>query len=91
MTEDIHKVTVEIARPRGSFPGRIETSYYTVANNTVTLVEENGVPVDKFKLTRKLVPNEDAAAVACVLTRRRYSKGGAGDFNRPLVYPKLVF
>jgi hypothetical protein len=55
----------------------------------VTLVEENGVSVDKYKLTRKLQPGEDARAVACALIRRRYSKGGAGDFNRPLQYPRL--
>jgi hypothetical protein len=89
MTEDVKKVTVEIARPRGSYPGRVEVGYYAVHDQVVTLVEPNGIAVDKYKLTRKLQPNEDAAAVACVLTRRRYSKGGAGDFNRPLQYPKL--
>jgi hypothetical protein len=39
---------------------------------------------------RKLRLGEDADAVACVLTRRRYAKP-RGDFNRPLVYPKLVY
>jgi hypothetical protein len=42
---DIRKVTIELARPRGNFPGKVETGYYTVADDTVTLVEENGVPV----------------------------------------------
>lgn len=87
---DIRKVTIELARPRGNFPGKIATGYYAVADDLVTLVEENGVPVDKHELCRKLKPGEDARAVACALTRQRYSKNNS-DFNRVLVYPKLRF
>ncbi len=87
---DIHKVTIELARPRGQFPGRVETGYYIVHDGTVTLVEENGVPVDKYKLSRKLAPGGDARAIACALTRQRYGKSN-GDFNRPLRYPKIGF
>jgi hypothetical protein len=85
------KVTITVAQPRGNFEGRVESSFYTVNDGTVTLVLENGIPVDKFKFSRKLKPGEDARAVACVLTRQRYSKGGSGDFNRKLIYPKVVF
>ena len=88
---DIQKVTITLARPRGNFEGRVESSFYTVNDRTVTLVEENGVPVDRFKLSRKLKPREDSRAVACALTRQRYSKGSSGDFNRPLQYPPLRF
>jgi hypothetical protein len=48
---DIQKVTIALARPRGNFEGRVETGHYTVNDGTVTLVEPNGVPVDKFKLS----------------------------------------
>jgi hypothetical protein len=85
------KVTITVAQPRGNFEGRVESSFYTVNDGTVTLVLENGIPVDKFKFSRKLKPGEDARAVACVLTRQRYSKGGSGDFNRKLIYPKVGF
>lgn len=88
---NIQKTTIELARPRGNFPGKVATSYYTANDGTVTLVEENGVPVDKYKLSRKLKPGEDARAVACALTRQRYSKGSSGDFNGPLHYPKIGF
>jgi len=88
---DIQKVTVTLARPRGNFEGRIGSSHYTVNDGTVMLAEENGVPVDRYKLTRKLKPGEDARTVACALTRQRYSGGGNGDFDRKLVYPKVVF
>jgi hypothetical protein len=88
---DIQKVTIQLDRPRGTFEGRVEASFYTVTDGSVVLVEENGVAVDRFKLTRKLKPGEDARAVACALTRQRYSKGGSGDFNRKLVYPKVGY
>jgi hypothetical protein len=88
---DIGKVTIQLARPRGTFEGRVESSFYTVNDGMVVLVEENGVPVDKYKLSRKLKPGEDARAVACALTRQRYSKGGSDDFNRKLIYPRVVF
>jgi hypothetical protein len=87
----IDKVTIQLQRPRGNFEGRVESSFYTVNDGVVMLVEENGVAVDRYKLTRKLKPGEDARAVACALTRQRYSKGGNGDFNRRLVYPKIGF
>jgi hypothetical protein len=87
---DIHKITIELARPRGSFPGKIATGYYAVADGTVTLFEENGVPVDKYKLSRKLPPGGDAKAVACNLLRSRYS-GQSSNFNRQLSYPKVGF
>jgi hypothetical protein len=87
---DIKKITIELARPRDSFPGKIATGHYTVNEGTVTLVEENGVPVDKYKLSRKLGPGEDARGAACNLLRSRHS-GSSVDFNRPLVYPPLKF
>jgi hypothetical protein len=87
----IDKVTIQMQRPRGNFEGRVESSYYVINDGTVILVEENGVAVDRHKLTRKLKPGEDARAVACALTRQRYS-GRAGDsFNRKLVYPKTGY
>jgi hypothetical protein len=88
---DIQKVTITLARPRGNFEGRVETGHYVVNDGTVMLVEPNGVPVDKYKLSRKLKPGEDVKGVACALTRQRSSKGSSGDFNRPLQYPPLRF
>ena len=87
----IHKVTIQLHRPRGSYEGRVETGYYTVAEDTVTLVEPNGVPVDKHKLVRKLEPGGDAKNIACALLRQRYSGSGSGNFNGRLSYPRLKF
>ena len=88
---DIHKVTVTVAQPRGNFYGRVEYGYYTVVDDVVTLVEPNGLPVDRYKLIRKLKPGEDVKGVACALTHQRYSKAGDGSFNRPLQYPRQRF
>jgi hypothetical protein len=88
---DIKKVMVELQRPKGQFPGRVEVGYYVVNEGTVVLVEQNGMPIDRHRLTRKLGPGADAKLTACMLMRQRYSKGGSGDFNRPLQYPVLKF
>jgi hypothetical protein len=85
---DINKITVQLAKPRGSFPGKIAEGYYVVNEDTVTLAESNGVSIDSYKLSRKLGPGEDARGAACNLLRSRYS-GRSGDFNRTLVYPPL--
>jgi hypothetical protein len=87
---DIKPVTITVARPRGNFHGKVETGWYTVNDGTVVLVEQNGVAIDRYKLTRKLRPGQDAHDIACLLMRQRYSKG-SGDFTRPLNYPKLVY
>ena len=47
---DIKSVTITVARPRGNFPGKVETGWYTVNDGIVMLV-----PVDRHKFTRKLV------------------------------------
>jgi hypothetical protein len=86
---DIHKITITLARPRGSFPGKVATGYYTVNEGTVTLVDENGVPVDRYKFSRKIAPNSDAKLTAYALVRQRNSRAGSDDFNRPLVYPRM--
>jgi hypothetical protein len=88
---DIKSVTITVARPRGSFPGKVETGWYTVNDGIVMLVHENGVPVDRYKFTRKLTPGADPKLIACSMLRDRYSGGKSGDFNRKLVYPKLVY
>ena len=87
---DIQKVRVELARPRGNFRGKVAEGWYTVHEGTVTLVEENGVPVDRYKLTMKLPPGGDARGAACRLLRSRYSTS-SGDFNLISTPEILIF
>ena len=86
----VQTVTIQLERPRGSFPGKVETGSYIVQDGTVLLVDKYGSPIDRVRFGRKLRPGEDAKAVACVLTRRRVS-GKSSSFNRPLRYPKTVY
>jgi hypothetical protein len=60
---DIKSVTITVARPQGSFPGKVETGWYTVNDGIVMLVHENGVPVDRYKFTRRLTPGANPKCV----------------------------
>lgn len=86
----IQTVTIQLERPRGQFPGKIEHGSYIVDDGTVFLVDKYGNPIDRVRFGRKLKPNEDAKAVACVLTRQRLW-GKSSSFNRPIQYPKMSF
>jgi hypothetical protein len=41
MTDEVHKITPEVAKRRGSFPGRIEIGYYCVTDGHVVLTDED--------------------------------------------------
>jgi hypothetical protein len=86
----IQTVTIQLERPRGNFPGKIGHGIYIVEDDTVMLVDKNGSPIDRVRFGRKLKPNEDAKAVACVLTRQRLSNKST-SFNRAISYPKTFY
>ena len=86
----VQTVTIQLERPRGQFPGKIGVGDYIVQDDTVLLVDKNGSPIDRVRFGRKLKPNEDAKAVACVLTRQRL-RGKSTSFNRPIQYPRLKY
>jgi hypothetical protein len=50
---DIHKITIQLARPRGNFHGRVEYGFYTAADGVVTLVGENGVDISSSARFRR--------------------------------------
>jgi len=86
---DVHKITIELAKPRGSFPGRVEIGYYCVADGHVVLTDENGKPIGTEK--RYLNPGGDARLVACAMLRQRSRarrSNRMSGFSRPLSYPK---
>jgi hypothetical protein len=87
---DIHKVRIQTAAPRGTFPGAVEFANYTIDGNTVMLVTEHGAPIDRHKFSRRLKSGEDAHAVAAVMLRQ-WKKPKSGGFNRALRYPKIGY
>jgi hypothetical protein len=95
MTE-VHKVTIEIKRPRGNFPGQVAFGYYTFVDGTVTLTDPKGAPADdgngKRYVRHGIAPGCERG-VACNLTRqlRDALRGGNSsapvDFSGPINYP----
>jgi hypothetical protein len=84
------KITIEVQRPRGSFPGRVEIGWYEVVDRHVVLTDENGRPVgDK----RYLNPGADARLIACAMLRQRSrgSRSSRSGFNRQISYPKTGY
>ena len=70
---DVHKITVQVRAPRGTFPGEVIEGWYCVVDNAVVLTDANGKPIngDKYHLT----PGQDAHLLACRLIRARRNSG----------------
>ena len=48
VTDEIHSVTIQIARPIGNDPGTVEQSHYFVEkDNVVVLCHRDGTPVTR--------------------------------------------
>jgi len=45
MPDDVHKITIEVPRPRGGDPGAVEEGYYCVADQHVVETDANGRPI----------------------------------------------
>ena len=87
---DVHKVTIQIRAPRGTFAGRVEIGYYCVTDSHVVLCDENGKPTGEDK--RYLNPGGDAKLIACSMLRaRRRSRATVSGFSDRLLYQKLKY
>jgi hypothetical protein len=88
MNDDVHKITIEMARPRGTFPGRVETGYYCVADGFVILTDEQGRPVGD----KQRVGDGDPRLIACMMLRQRKRLQSAfSDFSAPISYRKTKY
>ena len=93
---DVQFVAVQIARPKGNFPGQVCEGAFTVADGAVTLTDRKGKPAldpQGMKYSQKLGEGEDARAVAGRLTKKlRLALLGknlpARGFGMPIAYPK---
>jgi hypothetical protein len=88
MSEEVARITIQLAPPRGSFPGKVAQGHFKVIDGTAFLTYSDGTPIDRYRLTRKIPPGADARTVAGNLLRERYS-GSSSDFNLPLHYPRM--
>jgi hypothetical protein len=95
----VHKVIVQIKKPKGIFPGQVVYGYYTLEDRVVTLTDPDGKPAGDEtgkKYSRKLAPNEDSRAGACKMTKElRFALRGNSEpvngFEGKIQYPKAKF
>jgi hypothetical protein len=87
---EVHKITIQLQRPRGAFPGKVAIGHYCVADGFVILTDEAGKPTGDSK--RHLDADADARLIACrMLHRRESAKSSSSSFNGPIAYPKLRY
>ena len=87
---DVHKITIQIRPPRGSFPGEIAEGWYCIADGDVVLTDEKGKPLGDQK--RHLNPGDDARLIACRMLRgRRSSQRSISEWSSPISYPKAKY
>jgi hypothetical protein len=86
---DVHKLTIQITRPRGTFPGKVQIGYYVVADGYVVLTDEDGQGNGK----RLLNEGGDAKVIAIAMLRssRRYGHSRPFGFNDRLIYQRIKY
>jgi hypothetical protein len=85
---DVHKIVVEVARPRPPhFHGRIEVGYYVVVEGSVVLTDEQGRPIGE----RVRIGNGDPRGIACSMLRRRRKGSFTTDFDSPISYRRSKY
>ena len=90
MSNEIHRVVIQIKAPRGTYGGEVAIGHYWVADGFVVLTDETGRPSGMGK--RYIGDGGDPHLLACVMIRNNHRKVRASsDFNRKLSYPKLVY
>jgi hypothetical protein len=84
---DVHKVTVQVRAPKGTFPGEVAIGHYVVVDGALVMTDADGKPIDSEK--HHLNPVDDARLKACRLVRRR--RTGPRGFSDKINYPPLKF
>lgn len=82
---EIKTVWITTRSPRDGDAGCAECGHYSVADNVVTMRDENGKATGKSRL---LAPGDDPHQIAGRMTREAWSANQGGNFNRPLHYQK---
>jgi hypothetical protein len=87
---DVHKITIQVRAPRGSFAGEIAEGWYVVADGAVVLTDEKGKPIGEAK--RQHNPGGDARLIACSMLRaRRRNRRSLLDFSAPIQYQRSKY
>jgi hypothetical protein len=86
---DVHKITMQVWAPRGTFPGKVIEGWYCVVDNAVVFTDAEGKPIDSEK--HHLAPGQDARWLACRLVRERRSSAVPRGFSDRILYQKLKY
>ena len=87
---DVHKVTIQVRAPRGSFPGEVVEGWYCVVDNAVVLTDADGKPLGSDK--RYLSAGGDARLIACRTVReRRRNSAAVSGFSDRILYQRLKY
>jgi hypothetical protein len=87
MSDEIHKITLQTQRPKGSFPGRVETGYYVFVEGSVILTDEQGRPLGGDGTKQFIGLDGQHRNVACTMLRQRTrSIARSRSFHRPINY-----
>jgi hypothetical protein len=82
---DVHRITIQVKAPRGSFPGETADGHYVVFENAVVLTDDKGKPTGDGR--RHLNPGDDARLVACSMLRAQ-RRSRTLSFGAPIHYPR---
>jgi hypothetical protein len=93
---EVRKVTIQIAPPKGKFPGAVTYGFYTVVDGVVTMTDKDGNPAGLEtgrSFSHKLKAGEDAHLWACKMTcdlRKEFkgSNSAPDGFSGPIHYPR---
>jgi hypothetical protein len=93
MTKNFETVFVQMRRPRDGDAGAVESGHYRIEGDVVVLVDIHGNKRRDAKgrlIQKRLMRGESPRSVAQKLTRA-HIPDRRGDFNRKIIYPKLVY
>ena len=91
MSKNFETIFVQMRRPRDGDPGVTEPGHYRIEDETIVLVDINGVPRTNKKgkrLEYKIKPGQNARRIAALLVRD-HLPNYRGDFNRKIIYPDM--
>lgn len=86
---DLKYIAIEVAKPKGLFPGQIEEAYFVVEDGEVQLYDMSQTsmgPKHRQQIPPHLTVREKAALMLRALVGSRKS-----DSDRRLDYPKLGY
>jgi hypothetical protein len=88
MLDDVQNITIELQRPRGSFPGRVEIGHFVYVDQHVVLTDAEGKPIGGEGTKRYIGADEKQARIQAALMLRARARSGAlsRSFSAPIQY-----